>query len=76
VKLSSFEIGLPTSNPLWARFGKVGKGKGWPHVFSVVQIAAELVYDRARTLLEPKLKRRRKTIGVLGTELTAQIVES
>ena len=38
-----------------------------------MQVAAELAYERARTLLEPKSKRRRKTIGVLGTELTAQI---
>jgi glutamate racemase len=66
-------IACNTASASWARFGKVGKGEGWPHVFSVVQIAAELAYDRARTLFEPKLKRRRKTIGVLGTELTAQI---
>lgn len=66
-------IACNTASASWARFGKVGKGEGWPHVFSVVQIAAELAYERARTLLEPKLKRRRKTIGVLGTELTAQI---
>jgi glutamate racemase len=66
-------IACNTASASWARFGKVGKGEGWPHVFSVVQIAAELAYERARTLLEPKLKRRRKTIGVLGTELTAEI---
>jgi glutamate racemase len=66
-------IACNTASASWARFGKVGKGQGWPHVFSVVQIAAELAYERARTLLETKSKRRRKTIGVLGTELTAQI---
>jgi hypothetical protein len=66
-------IACNTASASWARFGKIGKGEGWPHVFSVVQIAAELAYERARTLLEPKLKRRRKTIGVLGTELTAEI---
>jgi glutamate racemase len=66
-------IACNTASASWARFGKVGKGEGWPRVFSVVQIAAELAYERARTLLEPKLKRRRKTIGVLGTELTAEI---
>jgi hypothetical protein len=55
--------------PLWQ-----GRQRGgWPHVFSVAQIAAELAYERARTLLEPKSKRRRKTIGVFGTELTALI---
>src|SRR5262245_18058998 len=42
-------------------------------VFSVVQVAADLAYERSRTMLDPKTKRRRKTIGVLGTELTAQI---
>jgi len=66
-------IACNTASASWARFGKVGKGGGWPHVYSVVEVAAELAYARARTLLEPKLKRRRKTIGVLGTELTAQI---
>jgi len=66
-------IACNTASASWARFGKVGKGEGWPRVFSVVQIAAELAYERARMLLEPKLKRRRKTIGVLGTELTAEI---
>ena len=66
-------IACNTASASWARFGKVGKGEGWPRVFSVVQIAAELAYERARTLLDPKLKRRRKTIGILGTELTAEI---
>lgn len=66
-------IACNTASASWARFGKAGKGQGWPRVFSVVQIAAELAYERSRTLLEPKTKRRRKTIGVLGTELTAEI---
>jgi len=66
-------IACNTASASWARFGKVAKAEGWPRVFSVVQVAAELAYERARTLLEPKSKRRRKTIGVLGTELTAQI---
>jgi len=66
-------IACNTASASWAHLGKVGKGHGWLRVFSVVQIAAELAYERARTLPDVKLKRRRKTIGVLGTELTAQI---
>jgi glutamate racemase len=66
-------IACNTASASWSHFGKVGKGNGWPRVFNVVQIASELAYERARILLEPKSKRRRKTIGVLGTELTAQI---
>jgi hypothetical protein len=56
-------IACNTASASWARFGKVGKGEGWPRVFSVVQIAAELAYERARTLLEPRLGRRRKSIS-------------
>jgi glutamate racemase len=66
-------IACNTASASWAHFGTVGKTDGWPRVFSVVQVAAELAYERSRTLQEPKLKRRRKTIGVLGTELTAEI---
>jgi len=66
-------IACNTASASWARFGKAGKGDGWPRVFSVVQIAAELAYERARTVFESKTNRRRKTIGVLGTELTAEI---
>jgi glutamate racemase len=66
-------IACNTASASWMHFGKAGKAGEWPRVFSVVQIAAELAYERARTVPEPKLKRRRKTIGVLGTELTAQI---
>jgi glutamate racemase len=66
-------IACNTASASWAHFGTVGKAEGWPRVFSVVQVAAELAYERSRTMLEPKLKRRRKTIGVLGTELTAEI---
>jgi glutamate racemase len=66
-------IACNTASASWSHFGRVGKGNGGPRVFSVVQIAAELAYDRARTLLEAKSNRRRKTIGVLGTELTAEI---
>lgn len=66
-------IACNTASASWARFGKVGKGQGWPRVFSVVDVAAGLAYERARTVFEPKAKRRRKVIGVLGTELTAEI---
>lgn len=66
-------IACNTASASWAHFGTAGKANGWPRVFSVVQVAAELAYERSRVLFEPKSKRRRKTIGVLGTELTAQI---
>ena len=66
-------IACNTASASWAHLGREGKGDGWPRVFSVVQIAAELAYERARSIHEPKSKRRRKTIGVLGTELTAEI---
>ena len=66
-------IACNTASAWWMHFGTQGKAKGWPRVFGVVQVAAELAYERARVLLEPKSKRRRKTIGVLGTELTAEI---
>jgi glutamate racemase len=66
-------IACNTASASWARFGIVGKGQGWPRVFSVVDVAAGLAYERARTVFEPKARRRRKVIGVLGTELTAQI---
>lgn len=66
-------IACNTASASWAHFGRAGKDDGWPRVFSVVQIAAELAYERARSVFEAKVKRRRKTIGVLGTELTAQI---
>jgi len=66
-------IACNTASASWAHFGTAGKNGGWPRVFSVVQVASELAYERARTMLDLKTKRRRKTIGVLGTELTAQI---
>jgi len=66
-------IACNTASASWAHFGTVGKANAWPRVLSVVQVAAELAYERARTMLDPKTKRRRKTIGVLGTELTAEI---
>jgi glutamate racemase len=66
-------IACNTASASWMRFGKVGKSGDWPRVFSVVQVAAELAYERARTLPDAKSGRRRKVIGVLGTELTAQI---
>ena len=47
-------IACNTASASWARFGKVGKSRGWPRVFSVVEVAGELAYERARTVREPK----------------------
>lgn len=66
-------IACNTASASWMRHGRVGKSDGWPRVFSVVQVAAELAYERARVLPDAKTGRRRKVIGVLGTELTAEI---
>lgn len=66
-------IACNTASASWMHYGKVGRGAGWPRVFSVVQVAAELAYERARTLPDANTGRRRKVIGVLGTELTAEI---
>ena len=66
-------IACNTASASWLRHGRVGKSGDWPRVFSVVQVAAELAYERARTLPDPDTGRRRKVIGVLGTELTAEI---
>src|SRR6516225_6329023 len=54
-------IACNTASASWAHFGTVGKANAWPRVLSVVQVAAELAYERARTMLDPKTKRRRKT---------------
>jgi glutamate racemase len=66
-------IACNTASASWARFGHAGQRPGEPRVFSVVQVAAELAYEKARTVVDPQLRRRKKTIGVLGTELTAEI---
>ncbi|MDQ6436370.1 hypothetical protein RB623_20140 [Mesorhizobium sp. LHD-90] len=68
-------IACNTASASWAHFGSAGKSDGLrqPKVFSVVEVAAQQAYDRARVLPDPKMKRGRKTIGVLGTELTAEI---
>jgi glutamate racemase len=68
-------IACNTASASWAHFGSVGKDGGprQPKVFSVIDVAAQQAYDRARVLLDPKMKRGRKTVGVLGTELTAEI---
>jgi len=68
-------IACNTASASWAHFGSAGKDGGprQPRVFSVVEVAARQAYDRARVLPDPKMKRGRKTIGVLGTELTAEI---
>lgn len=68
-------IACNTASASWAHFGKAGKDGSprQPKVLSVVDVAARQAYDRARVLVDPKMRRRRKTIGVLGTELTAEI---
>lgn len=68
-------IACNTASASWAHFGNAGKSEDprQPKVFSVVEVAAQQAYDRARILPDPKMKRGRKTIGVLGTELTAEI---
>ena len=66
-------IACNTASASWTRYGKVGKTAGWPRVFSVVEVAALLAYERARVLVDTATQRRRKTIAVLGTELTAEI---
>ena len=66
-------IACNTASAAWSNLGKAGKGGTGPQVFSVVKVAAELGYERARTVVDPRLKGRVKVIGVLGTELTASI---
>src|SRR5882672_494298 len=68
-------IACNTASASWAHYGTAGKDGGprQPRVFSVVEVAARQAYERARILPDPTMKRGRKTIGVLGTELTAEI---
>ncbi|MES2708766.1 MAG: hypothetical protein V4726_19380 [Verrucomicrobiota bacterium] len=66
-------IACNTASAAWAHFGRAGKSGENVRVFSVVRTAAEQAYQRARIGLDPDMKRRRKTIGVLGTQLTASI---
>ncbi len=68
-------IACNTASAAWAHYGQAGKNGGprQPRVFSVVEVAARQAYERARVLPDPQLQRGRKTIGVLGTELTAEI---
>jgi len=68
-------IACNTASASWAHFGKSGKttASHSPRVMSVVDVAAREAYERARMLPDTKMNRRRKTIGVLGTELTAEI---
>lgn len=66
-------IACNTASVSWAHFGEAGKERDEPRVFSVVEVAAEQAYERARAVADPKTRRRQKTIGVLRTELTAEI---
>ncbi|QJR12127.1 Glutamate racemase [Usitatibacter rugosus] len=66
-------IACNTASAAWSNFGRAGKAGTRPQVFSVVQVAAELGYERARTVLDARSNLRTKVVGVLGTELTATI---
>ena len=68
-------IACNTASAAWAHHGFAGKNAGGPHVFSVVEVAAEQAYARARIVPDATLAVGRpvKIIGVLGTELTASI---
>ncbi len=44
-----------------------------PRMLSLVEVAARQAYERARILPDAEMQRGRKTIGVLGTKLTAEI---
>jgi glutamate racemase len=67
-------IACNTASAAWTHYGTVGKGDAGPRVFSVVQVAAEDAYARAHIIThELAADRRAKIIGVLGTQLTAEI---
>jgi glutamate racemase len=68
-------IACNTASAAWTHYGTVGKDADGPRVFSVVQVAAEEAYARARISSAVELAggRPAKIIGVLGTHLTAQI---
>ena len=42
-------------------------------MLSLIEVAARQAYERARILPDAEMQRGRKTIGVLGTKLTAEI---
>ena len=48
-------IACNTASASWARLGHAGKRPGEPRVFSVVQVAAELAYEKARTVVDPQM---------------------
>lgn len=68
-------IACNTASAAWTHYGTVGKSSGDPKVFSVVEVAAKAAYGRARSQpgAELALGKRAKTVGILGTELTASI---
>jgi glutamate racemase len=68
-------IACNTASAAWARFGKAGKQDEDPRVFSVVQVAGEQAYARARIVPDVMFARglNVKSIGVLGTVMTATI---
>jgi glutamate racemase len=68
-------IACNTASAAWACFGKAGKERTGPRVFSVVQVAAEQAFSRARIVPDTMFARGLsvKSIGVLGTVMTATI---
>lgn len=69
-------IACNTASAAWQHYGTAGKDAAvGPQVFSVVQVAAEQAYARARIVPDTTLARGKpvKIIGVLGTALTATI---
>ena len=60
-------IACNTASAAWSHLGTTGKNVPSPRVFSVVNVAAELAYERSRSVFEPRLGQRGKVMGVLGT---------
>ncbi|HTI73054.1 MAG TPA: hypothetical protein VMF06_23975 [Candidatus Limnocylindria bacterium] len=64
-------IACNTAGLAWERLGRRGKAVGTPRVVSIVDVGTERAFSLARTVGDPLSPRRKKTVGVIGTELTA-----
>jgi glutamate racemase len=64
-------IACNTAGLAWDRLGRRGKGGSGPRVMSIVDVGSERSYSLARVVGDPNMPRRRKVVGVVGTELTA-----
>lgn len=64
-------IACNTAGLAWERLGRRGKFGSSPRVFSIVDVGTERAFSLARTVGDPLSPRRKKTVGVIGTELTA-----